>query len=218
MIGDGGQSGFDVARPGVPVPHVLRRQPGGELRQRRHRGLDLDRRPDLRACRDAVLRADHQRPDGQRDDVRRHRPHGRTGRRRSGSATARSRRPTRICNEWTGTFEDGLRRLGGARPDPADRRRLGRPGRRRGRGDRAHHGDNSTAWAATTTGRVFISSNVDAEPAAAVIWTRLDDDARPTRTGSSAASTSTRPTATGPGSPTAGSTRTRRPRRATSSR
>ncbi len=36
--------------------------------------------------------------------------------------------------------------------------------------------DTSTAWAATTTGRVFITNNVDAEPAAAVSWTRLDDD------------------------------------------
>ncbi len=36
--------------------------------------------------------------------------------------------------------------------------------------------DASTAWAATTTGRVFISKNVDADPASAVSWTRLDDD------------------------------------------
>ena len=36
--------------------------------------------------------------------------------------------------------------------------------------------DASTAWAATTTGRVFISKNIDAEPASAVAWTRLDDD------------------------------------------
>ena len=36
--------------------------------------------------------------------------------------------------------------------------------------------DTSTAWAATTTGRVFISKNVDADPASAVTWTRLDDD------------------------------------------
>lgn len=36
--------------------------------------------------------------------------------------------------------------------------------------------DTSTAWAATTTGRVFITKNVDAEPASAVSWTRLDDD------------------------------------------
>ncbi len=37
--------------------------------------------------------------------------------------------------------------------------------------------DTSTAWAATTTGRVFVSKNVDAEPASAVTWTRIDDDA-----------------------------------------
>jgi hypothetical protein len=36
--------------------------------------------------------------------------------------------------------------------------------------------DASTAWAATITGRVFISKNVDADPAATVSWTRLDDD------------------------------------------
>jgi hypothetical protein len=34
--------------------------------------------------------------------------------------------------------------------------------------------DTATAWAATSTGRVFISHNVDADPAGAVIWTRLD--------------------------------------------
>jgi hypothetical protein len=34
--------------------------------------------------------------------------------------------------------------------------------------------DTSTAWAATTTGRLFVSKNVDANPASAVTWTRLD--------------------------------------------
>ena len=45
--------------------------------------------------------------------------------------------------------------------------------------------DASSAWAATTTGRVFVTKNVDAEPvsivagtrvATNVSWTRLDDD------------------------------------------
>jgi hypothetical protein len=36
--------------------------------------------------------------------------------------------------------------------------------------------DSSSAWAATTTGRVFITKNVGADPASAVTWTRLDDD------------------------------------------
>ncbi len=34
--------------------------------------------------------------------------------------------------------------------------------------------DNSTLWAATTTGRVFISANADADPASAVTFLRLD--------------------------------------------
>ena len=59
-----------------------------------------------------------------------------------------------------------------------------------------------TAWAATTTGRVFISKNVDAEPASAVTWTRLDTTSNdPNRFVS--ASTSTRPTRTALTSPTA---------------
>jgi hypothetical protein len=35
-------------------------------------------------------------------------------------------------------------------------------------------GDNSTLWAATATGRVFISKNADAEPETSVLFTRLD--------------------------------------------
>jgi hypothetical protein len=34
--------------------------------------------------------------------------------------------------------------------------------------------DNSTLWAATQAGRVFISKNANADPAAAVVFTRLD--------------------------------------------
>ena len=36
--------------------------------------------------------------------------------------------------------------------------------------------DSDTAWAATTTGRVFITKNVGADPTSAVSFTRLDDD------------------------------------------
>lgn len=35
-------------------------------------------------------------------------------------------------------------------------------------------GDSTTLWASTTTGRVFISLNVQAEPATSVVFTRLD--------------------------------------------
>jgi hypothetical protein len=35
--------------------------------------------------------------------------------------------------------------------------------------------DTTTAWAATTTGRVFGSTNANATPPADIRWTRLDD-------------------------------------------
>jgi hypothetical protein len=42
-------------------------------------------------------------------------------------------------------------------------------------------GDTSTSWVATTSGRVFISKNVDAEPASAVTWKRIDLPTTPNR-------------------------------------
>ena len=80
------------------------------------------------------------------------------------------------CNEWTGDFTVVC----------GDWEELG-PNRLTSAfwGDRAGGNmaviertiaDTSTAWAATTVGRVFISKNVDADPASAVSWTRLDDD------------------------------------------
>ncbi len=83
----------------------------------------------------------------------------------------------RICNTWTGTFEarcgdweeTGPTRLTGA--DFGDR-----AGGAVAAVERTSS-DTTTAWAATTTGRVFLSTNADAEPASAVTWTRLDDDA-----------------------------------------
>ena len=82
-----------------------------------------------------------------------------------------------ICNTWTGSFAEVC----------GDWAELG-PNRLTADswGDRAGGAvaaverttaNTSSAWAATTTGRVFISNNVDAEPAGSVSWTRLDDDA-----------------------------------------
>src|SRR5207344_352825 len=34
--------------------------------------------------------------------------------------------------------------------------------------------DNGTMWVATSTGRVFVSKNADADPASAVTYTRID--------------------------------------------
>jgi hypothetical protein len=100
------------------------------------------------------------------------------------------------CNEWTGTFDnfcgDWLP-LGATTyvplpfpnlPDPASyaATRLTASGALYGT-DRAlgtvaaverAPSDTSTLWAATQPGRVFISKNVDAEPASAVTFTRLD--------------------------------------------
>jgi hypothetical protein len=84
----------------------------------------------------------------------------------------------RICNSWTGTFEAACgdwAELGPTRLTDA------------GWGDRAGGAvaaiertaaDSSTAWSATTTGRVFISANVDAADPATVGWTRVDDDGK----------------------------------------
>jgi hypothetical protein len=83
----------------------------------------------------------------------------------------------RICNTWDGTMEaqcgDWVE-LGPTRLTDA------------AWGDRAGGAvaaverttaNTSSAWSATTTGRVFVTGNVDAEPAGAVTWTRIDDDA-----------------------------------------
>jgi hypothetical protein len=82
-----------------------------------------------------------------------------------------------VCNEWTGTGPFG---------SCGDWERLGStPLTDSAWGDRAGtamaaiartKADTSTEWAATTRGRVFITKNVDADPASAVTWTRLDDD------------------------------------------
>ncbi|MCZ7423025.1 sialidase family protein [Verrucosispora sp. WMMA2121] len=87
----------------------------------------------------------------------------------------------RICNSWTGTYEE----------DCGDWEPLGTTNLTdAGWGDRAGgavsviqrvDSDSSTAWAATSTGRVFVSRNVDAEPAAAVTWTRVDSATSPNR-------------------------------------
>jgi hypothetical protein len=84
---------------------------------------------------------------------------------------------SRICNTWTGTYEASC----------GDWVELGANpltdafwGDRDGGGVAAiarTRANNSSAWVATTTGRVFVTPNVNADPAAAVSWTRVDDDA-----------------------------------------
>lgn len=85
------------------------------------------------------------------------------------------------CNEWTGDFAVTC----------GDWEQIASPALNNpGWGDRSGGAvaavertvaDTSTAWAATTTGRVFVSKNVDADPAAAVTWTRIDSASTPNR-------------------------------------
>jgi hypothetical protein len=85
-----------------------------------------------------------------------------------------------ICNEWTGTFTAECGDWAQLGPTRLTNAALGsRAGGNMAAIERTTD-DTSSAWAATTTGRVFISTNVDAEPAGAVSWTRLDDDSATT--------------------------------------
>lgn len=69
-----------------------------------------------------------------------------------------------ICGDWV--------ELGGSAGDLTTAARGSKPGNFMAQVARAS-GDTSTLWAATGTGRVFISKNADG-PAASVTWTRLD--------------------------------------------
>jgi hypothetical protein len=80
------------------------------------------------------------------------------------------------CNEWTGDFSVVCGDWEQAGPTRLTNAAFGdRAGGAVSAVERTG-ADTSTAWAATTTGRVFISKNVDTDPASAVTWTRLDDD------------------------------------------
>ena len=81
-----------------------------------------------------------------------------------------------VCNEWFGTFAGQCGDWARLGPTPLTDAAWGtRDGGAVAAIERTK-ADTSTAWAATTRGRVFISTNVDQDPASAVSWTRLDDD------------------------------------------
>jgi hypothetical protein len=78
------------------------------------------------------------------------------------------------CNEWTGDFKvqcGDWEKLG--TPTLTDASFGDRAGGNVVAVERASS-DTSTLWAATSTGRVFVSKNADADPAASVTFTRLD--------------------------------------------
>jgi hypothetical protein len=81
-----------------------------------------------------------------------------------------------MCNESTGSYSD---RCGDWAELGSTRLTSGDWGSRAGGAVVAVEpfaGDTHTAWAATSTGRVFVTHNVDADPPSAVTWTRVDDD------------------------------------------
>jgi len=90
------------------------------------------------------------------------------------------------CNEWTGVFAVPC---GDWQPtgNPASAGRLTSTayGADRTGGDvasvRRAASDTSTLWAATSVGRVLISKNADADPASSVTFTRIDVAASPNR-------------------------------------
>ena len=83
----------------------------------------------------------------------------------------------RRCNEWTGAFD--LPCGDWVKIDAVALNGAGHGADKAGGAVAAVErttADTTTAWAATTTGRVFVTKNVGAEPAGAVTWTRVDDD------------------------------------------
>ena len=164
MIGDGGWTGFDAANPDFRFHYVLRRVARGELQRRQHRRLDLDLRPDLRAAGTQFYAPVITDP-CQRDDVRR---------------DGTDRLPDEDPRARHDDARRGERSTATSGPVTSPASAVTGPRRRRTAltaafwGDRAGGAistidrtidDTSTAWAATTTGRLFVTKNVAADPA-----------------------------------------------------
>jgi hypothetical protein len=194
MIGDGGQSGFDVAEPAFRFHTFFQATPdinlahgdiaawnwiGDQIFGTEPQAFYVPIISDPRVSRTMFVGTGH---------VWRTKTWG-MGAADPATHTAR-------CNEWTGAFDDfcgDWEPLGATSyvalpfpnlPAPSSyaATRLTASGALYGT-DRAGGtvaaverapGDTSTLWAATQAGRVFISKNVDAEPASAVTFTRLD--------------------------------------------
>jgi hypothetical protein len=85
------------------------------------------------------------------------------------------------CNEWFGSFNVVCGDWAALGPTRLTSATLGdRAGGAVAAIERTR-ADAATAWAATTTGRVFVSKNVNADPATAVTWARIDSTSTPNR-------------------------------------
>jgi hypothetical protein len=173
MIGDGGQSGFDVAIP--------------EFRFHNFTGASPDVNFDNGDFEKWIWTGDPLAHGGEfyspviSDPVVSKTLFAGTSRtafrtKTAGLGTRTYEQAQAICNEWTGTFTatcGDWAELGPTRLTSAD---WGSRAAGNVAAIERTTADTSSAWAATTTGRVFISKNVDADPASAVTWTRIDDD------------------------------------------
>jgi hypothetical protein len=175
MVGDGGQSGFDIEIP--------------EFRFHNFTGVSTDVNFNNGELADWIWISDGMSPAGTEFYSPVISDPAVSGTLFSGNARTAYRTKTfglgtmtldeanQHCNEWTGDFAvpcGDWAELGTVRLTHADW------------GDRAGGAvtavertvaDTSSGWAATSTGRVFVTTNVDADPASAVSWTRIDNDA-----------------------------------------
>jgi hypothetical protein len=176
IIGDGGQSGFDVARPEFRMHTYFNASPevnfdNGDIGDWIWTGDPIFGHPGTQFYAPVIV--------DPKVSGTMFAGTGRTAYRTKtfGLGDRTLAEAQRVCNTWNGTMDaqcGDWAELGPTRlVDPAW-------------GDRAGGAvaaverttaDTSSAWAATTTGRVFVTRTVDAEPASAVTWTRIDDDA-----------------------------------------
>ena len=137
MIGDGGQSGFDVAIPGFRMHNFTGASP--DVNFNKGNIADWIWTGDPLAARRRVLRPRDHRPGGVQDDVRRYRANGvqdEDGWPRIEDDRRGTGRLQRVDRVVLGC----LRRLGRARPDAAHGGRVGHAGRRQRCTGRAHRG------------------------------------------------------------------------------
>ena len=173
MIGDGGQSGFDAADPDFRFHTFFGASPdvnfsGGDIADWNWTGDPLQSEVSsfyVPIIADPVesgwmfIGTGH---------VWRTKTHG------MGSMSVADFR--QHCNEWTGDFTVTCGDWEALGPAGAAGHISGSTGLFTSAVERAPS-DSKTLWAAAQNGRVVISKNADAEPASAVAFTRLDDDA-----------------------------------------
>jgi hypothetical protein len=179
MIGDGGQSGFDVGRPEFRMHTFFNASPevnfdNGDIADWIWTADPIYARPDNQFYPPVIVdpKVSGTMFAGTGSSVYRTKTFG-LGNRSLEEAN-------RICNSWTGTYEDvcgdwvqlGSTPLVGP-ANAADGVAIAAVER--------SPSDTSTAWAGATNGDVWISRNVAAEPATAVTWTKLDLATTPNR-------------------------------------